>query len=72
MLFLIPVGGFALGLGNLELKSALNQPFEGEIQLLSATAEELDSLAIGLAESRGISPCRHRPPIHSQSATFSA
>ncbi len=41
----------ALGLGKLELDSALNQPFQARITLLSATVDELDSLNVRLADS---------------------
>ncbi len=41
----------ALGLGNLDLNSALNEPFEARVELLSATADELDSMKVGLADS---------------------
>lgn len=40
----------ALGLGKLELDSALNEPFEARIELLSPTIEELDSLNVRLAD----------------------
>jgi len=40
----------ALGLGKLDLQSALNQPFKARVELLSATADELDSLKISLAD----------------------
>jgi pilus assembly protein FimV len=39
----------ALGLGKLELQSALNQPFKARVELLSVTADELDSLKVSLA-----------------------
>ncbi len=48
-LLLAPVGAWALGLGNIELRSALNQPLEAEIQLVSATPEELRNLRVSLA-----------------------
>ena len=48
-LLLAPVGVWALGLGEIELKSALNQPLDAEIQLVSATPEELSNLTVGLA-----------------------
>ena len=41
----------ALGLGNIDLRSELNQPFEARIELLSVTAEELSTLHVGLADS---------------------
>ncbi len=44
-----PAGAWALGLGQLEVQSALNQPFHAEIEL-SATADELLGLKVGLAD----------------------
>lgn len=41
----------ALGLGDIRLSSALNEPLRAEIELLSATPEELDNLDILLASS---------------------
>ncbi len=41
---LSPVTLYALGLGEIRLNSALNQPFDAEIELLSPTPEELGSL----------------------------
>lgn len=46
---LSPVTLYALGLGEIRLNSALNQPFDAEIELLSPTTEELGSLKITLA-----------------------
>lgn len=40
---------YALGLGDIELRSALNQPLNAEIKLLSATPAELQGLAVALA-----------------------
>lgn len=42
---------WALGLGDIRLDSALNEPLRAEIDLLSATPEELESLRISLASS---------------------
>ncbi len=39
----------ALGLGDIRLQSALNEPFRAEIDLLSVTPEELRSLTVQLA-----------------------
>mgnify|MGYP001821839850 CR=1 FL=1 len=38
----------ALGLGDIELKSALNQPLDAEIELLSATDAELEELKVAI------------------------
>ena len=46
----MPTVANALGLGKLELQSALNQPFKARVELISATADELDSLKISLAD----------------------
>lgn len=44
-----PAPTWALGLGDIELFSALNQPFRAEIGL-TATAEELETLRVSLAD----------------------
>jgi len=44
-----PFGTWALGLGEIELHSALNQRLDAEIELVSATADELASLDVSLA-----------------------
>jgi len=41
----------ALGLGEIDLKSALNQPLSAEIELLSATASELEELKVSIGSS---------------------
>ncbi len=43
-----PLGASALGLGDIELHSALNQPFQARIALV-ATPDELQGLKVGLA-----------------------
>jgi len=45
----LPAVANALGLGNLEQKSALNEPFNASIPLLKATADEIDGLVVKLA-----------------------
>jgi pilus assembly protein FimV len=40
---------WALGLGDIRLSSALNEPLRAEIELLAATSEELNNLTIQLA-----------------------
>jgi len=42
---------WAIGLGDIQLDSALNEPLRAEISLLSATPEELDNLTIALASA---------------------
>src|SRR5262252_3111827 len=48
---LSPQALYALGLGDIKLNSALNQPFEAEIELVSATPEDLSALRATLASS---------------------
>ncbi len=45
---LAPVAAFALGFGNITMKSALNQPLDAEIELLSVQKGDLDNLKIRL------------------------
>ncbi len=45
---LAPMAAFALGFGNITMKSALNQPLEAEIQLLSVQKGDLENLKIRL------------------------
>lgn len=46
---LSPMTLHALGLGEIHLNSALNQPFDAEIELIAPSAEELLGLKVGLA-----------------------
>ncbi len=46
-----PGAAFALGLGEIKLNSALNQPFDAEIELVSATQEDLGALRAALASN---------------------
>lgn len=46
---LSPASLYALGLGEIRLNSALNQPFDADIEVVAPTREELAELKIGLA-----------------------
>lgn len=48
---LIPAWVSALGLGEIKLNSYLNQPLDAEIELLSASGEDIDSMRVALASS---------------------
>jgi pilus assembly protein FimV len=48
-LSVFPAAIYALGLGEIKLQSALNEPLSAQIELLAATPEELRSLKAGLA-----------------------
>ncbi|MGB5102302.1 MAG: FimV/HubP family polar landmark protein, partial [Steroidobacteraceae bacterium] len=48
---LSPTAPYALGLGEIRLNSALNQPFDAEIELVSAADEDLAALRASLASN---------------------
>lgn len=48
-LLVFPLSSFALGLGEIETNSFLNQPLKAEIQVISARAGEIDDLLVSLA-----------------------
>ena len=47
----IPFHAFALGLGEITVRSALSQPLEAEIALISVGDTDLDDIRITLADS---------------------
>ncbi len=49
LLIVLPSAAMALGLGKIELKSALNQPLDGVIPLLSVREKDLEHLKVRLA-----------------------
>lgn len=49
MAALMPVRGYPLGLGEIELNSALNQELNAEIEVMSATPEDAEQLIVKLA-----------------------
>ena len=51
MAVVMPGAALALGLGQIELQSGLNQPFRAEIPLTSASAEEVTGLKVRLASA---------------------
>ncbi|HEY5791529.1 MAG TPA: FimV/HubP family polar landmark protein, partial [Gammaproteobacteria bacterium] len=46
---LLPIGVSAIGLGEIKLNSALDEPLRAEIGLVSVVAEEIDELSVRLA-----------------------
>jgi pilus assembly protein FimV len=53
--FLTTSQAVALGLGDIEVQSALNEPFRAVIKLLSATDEELEKLKVSIATPEAFS-----------------
>lgn len=47
----LPLAGFAAGLGKLTLKSALGEPFEAEIEIVSAPGEDPSALVARIASA---------------------
>lgn len=52
-IFALPGVSFALGIGTINVKSALNQPLDAEIDLLGITPEDLEGLVVASA-SQGV------------------
>ena len=48
---LSPAISYALGLGEIRLNSALNQPFDADIEVIAPTREELAELKVSLASN---------------------
>ena len=61
---------WALGLGDIRLSSALNEPLRAEIELLSATPEELDNLTVALASQETFARYGLDRPLFLQSIAF--
>ena len=51
LILLVPQAALGLGLGEISPRSALNEPFRAQIQLVGATREELLSLEVRLASA---------------------
>ena len=51
-LLIIPGFAFALGLGEIDIHSALNQPMDADIELVGFKAEEIDEVKVELASQR--------------------
>ena len=52
LLFVIPAGAWALGLGNIEVKSTLNEPLQASIDLSSLQDGDLDGMQVRLANAK--------------------
>jgi len=70
-LLLTPAAALGLGLGEIRLNSALNQPLSAEIDLVAATPEELAELDANLASSEVFSRYGLDRPAYLNSLEFS-
>ena len=52
---ILPTTAFTLGLGEIEVNSALNQKLKADIELLSATPEDAESIIVKLASRKEFS-----------------
>ena len=53
---LLPTNSLALGLGEIEVNTFLNQPLNAEIEVISARPGEIDDLLVSLASRVKLSP----------------
>ncbi|HWQ95054.1 MAG TPA: FimV/HubP family polar landmark protein, partial [Gammaproteobacteria bacterium] len=63
-LLVMPMSVLALGLGDINVRSGLNQPLEAEIPLLSVASDEIDTLNVGLASPEAFEQAGVERPFH--------
>lgn len=63
-LLAMPMSVLALGLGDINVRSGLNQPLEAEIPLLSVASDEIDTLNVGLASPGAFEQAGVERPFH--------
>jgi pilus assembly protein FimV len=66
----LPINSFALGLGEIEVNSFLNQPLNAEIQVISARPGEIDDLLVSLASREAFSRAGLERPLHLSDLKF--
>ena len=69
---LLPDYGFTLGLGEIEVSTALNQELNAEIELLSAAPEDVETLIVKLASREEFNRAGIDRPYLLSSLRFSA
>ena len=70
LVFLLSSEAWAIGLGDIHLDSALNEPLRAEIVLLSATPEELANLSVSLASAETFTRYGIDRPFYLQGIEF--
>jgi pilus assembly protein FimV len=68
---LLPTTSLALGLGEIEVNSFLNQPLNAEIEVISARPGEIDDLLVSLASSEAFTRAGLARPRHLSNLRFS-
>ena len=66
----LPINSFALGLGEIEVNSFLNQPLNAEIQVISARPGEIDDLLVSLASREAFTRAGLERPRHLSELKF--
>ena len=61
---LLPLNSLALGLGEIEVNSFLNQPLNAEIEVISARPGEIDDLLVSLASREAFTRAGLARPQH--------
>lgn len=69
-LVILPMSANALGFGNIRIKSALNEPLDAEVELLSATTSDLKGLKIKLASREAFLRAGIERPSHLSQIKF--
>jgi len=67
----LPTSSLALGLGEIEVNSFLNQPLNAEIEVISARPGEIDDLLVSLASSEAFTRAGLARPRHLSDLRFS-
>jgi pilus assembly protein FimV len=68
---MLPTSSLALGLGEIEVNSFLNQPLNAEIEVISARPGEIDDLLVSLASSEAFTRAGLSRPHHLSNLRFS-
>ncbi|MGI9291762.1 MAG: type IV pilus assembly protein FimV, partial [Gammaproteobacteria bacterium] len=70
LLGLVPTVSFALGLGEIRLNSALNQPFSAEVPLESVSEGEFNSLRVSMADRESFERLKLDRPVFLSDFSF--
>lgn len=66
----LPITAYSLGLGEIDVKSFLNQPLKAEITIISARPGEVDDLLVGLANRDAFARASLSRPSHLSALKF--
>ncbi len=66
----LPITAYSLGLGDIDVRSFLNQPLRAEISIISARPGEIDDLLVGLANREAFARASLSRPSHLNNLKF--